>query len=36
MSESLFRGVSMLKDMKSYDHLKPGREGTGRLVEKYG
>lgn len=26
----------MLKDMKSYNHLKPGQKGTRRLVEKYG
>jgi hypothetical protein len=26
----------MLKDMKSYAHLKPGQKGTKRLVEKYG
>ena len=26
----------MLKDMKSYAHLKPGQKGTMRLVEKYG
>ena len=26
----------MLKDMKSYSHLKPGQKGTRRLVEKYG
>jgi hypothetical protein len=26
----------MLKDMKSYAHLKPGQKGTRRLVEKYG
>ena len=26
----------MLKDMKSYAHLKPGQKGTSRLVEKYG
>jgi hypothetical protein len=28
--------VSMLKDMKSYNHLKPGQKGTKRLVEQYG
>lgn len=27
---------SMLKNMKSYNHLKPGQKGTLRLVEKYG
>jgi hypothetical protein len=26
----------MLKDMKSYAHLKPGQKGTKRLVDKYG
>jgi hypothetical protein len=26
----------MLKEMKSYAHLKPGQKGTMRLVEKYG
>jgi hypothetical protein len=26
----------MLKDMKSYAHLKPGQKGTRRLMEKYG
>jgi len=26
----------MLKDMKSYAHLKPGQKGTRRLVDKYG
>ncbi|BDV42288.1 hypothetical protein GURASL_12110 [Geotalea uraniireducens] len=26
----------MLKDMKSYCHLKPGQKGTQRLVEQYG
>ncbi len=26
----------MLKDMKSYAHLKTGQKGTRRLVEKYG
>jgi hypothetical protein len=26
----------MLKDKKSYAHLKPGQKGTRRLVEKYG
>lgn len=26
----------MLKEMKSYAHLKPGQRGTLRLVEKYG
>lgn len=26
----------MLKDMKTYKHLKPGQKGTLRLVEKYG
>jgi len=26
----------MLKDMKSYCHLKPGQKGTKRLVEQYG
>jgi hypothetical protein len=26
----------MLKDMKSYAHLKPGQKGTRRLVERYG
>lgn len=26
----------MLKDMKSYNHLKPGQKGTRRLVEKFG
>ena len=26
----------MLKDMKSYCHLKPGQNGTKRLVEQYG
>lgn len=26
----------MLKDMKSYSHLKPGQKGTLRLLEKYG
>jgi hypothetical protein len=26
----------MLKDMKSYAHLKPGQKGTMRLVEKFG
>jgi hypothetical protein len=26
----------MLKDTKSYAHLKPGQKGTRRLVEKYG
>ena len=26
----------MLKEMKSYGHLKPGQKGTRRLVEKYG
>ena len=25
----------MLKDMKSYAHLKPEQKGTMRLVEKY-
>lgn len=26
----------MLKDMKTYKHLKPGQGGTKRLVDKYG
>ena len=26
----------MLKDTKSYVHLKPGQKGTRRLVEKFG
>jgi len=26
----------MLKDMKTYAHLKPGQKGTMRLQEKYG
>ena len=26
----------MLKEMKSYCHLKPGQNGTKRLMEKYG
>ena len=26
----------MLKDMKSYAHLKPGQKGTMRLVKEYG
>lgn len=26
----------MLKDMKSYAHLKPGQKGTMRLVEQFG
>ena len=26
----------MLKEMKTYKHLKPGQKGTLRLVEKYG
>jgi len=26
----------MLKDMKAYAHLKPGQNGTKRLVEQYG
>ncbi len=26
----------MLKDMKSYCHLKPGQKGTKRLVEQFG
>jgi hypothetical protein len=26
----------MLKDMKSYCHLKPGQKGTRRLVEQFG
>ena len=26
----------MLKEMKTYAHLKPGQNGTKRLVEKYG
>lgn len=26
----------MLKDMKSYSHLKPGQKGTLRLMEKFG
>jgi len=26
----------MLKDMKTYAHLKPGQKGTRRLVEQYG
>jgi len=26
----------MLKDMKTYKHLKPGQKGTLRLIEKYG
>ncbi len=26
----------MLKEMKSYAHIKPGRNGTRQLVEKYG
>ena len=26
----------MLKEMRSYCHLKPGRNGTKRLVEQYG
>lgn len=28
--------VSMLSDMKSYCHLKPGENGTKRLLEQYG
>jgi hypothetical protein len=27
---------AVLRDMKSYAHLKPGQKGTLRLVEKYG
>jgi hypothetical protein len=30
------RGVIMLKDMKSYCHVKPGQKGSKRLVEQYG
>jgi hypothetical protein len=26
----------MLKEMKAYAHLKPGQDGTKRLVERYG
>jgi hypothetical protein len=26
----------LLKEMKSYCHLKPGQNGTKRLVEEYG
>lgn len=26
----------MLKEMKSYCHLKPGQNGTKRLLEQYG
>ena len=26
----------MMKEMKSYAHLKPGQNGTKRLVEEYG
>jgi len=26
----------MLKDMKSYSHLKPGQKGTKKLVKQYG
>jgi len=29
-------GKSMLREMKSYCHLKPGQNGTKRLVEQYG
>ena len=29
-------GEDMLKDMKSYAHLKPGRKGTKGPIEKYG
>lgn len=29
-------GSAMLKDMKTYSHLKPGQKGTRRLVEQYG
>ncbi len=33
----LAEGVnSMLKEMKTQIHLKPGQKGTKRLVEKYG
>ena len=28
--------LAMLKEMKTYAHLKPGQRGTLRLVEKYG
>ncbi len=28
--------MAMLKNMKSYAHIKPGRNGIKRLVEKYG
>jgi hypothetical protein len=31
---SFARGISMLKDMKSYAHLKPGQKGTRWLVER--
>jgi hypothetical protein len=30
------RGSSVLKDMKSYAHLKPGQNGTKRLLKQYG
>lgn len=32
----MFVGGAMLKEMKSYGHLKPGQKGTMRLVEQYG
>ncbi len=34
--ETIQAEIIMLKDMKSYGHLKPGQKGTGRLVEQYG
>ena len=38
INEHLLRsgGESMLKDMKTQTHLKPGQKGTKRLVEKHG
>lgn len=33
---SFRNGGVVLRDMKSYAHLKPGQKGTLRLVEKYG
>ena len=29
-------GETMLGEMKTYAHLKPGQDGTKRLVEQYG
>jgi hypothetical protein len=32
----IWKGDTMLKEMKAYGHLKPGQKGTQRLVARFG